>query len=64
MFDSLKDIAETPWFSEVVNRSISQEKEHLIEQLKNDNLEEIQKIKEDHDLELMQLEEELKFYIQ
>lgn len=64
MFDSLKDIAETPWFSEVVNRSISQEKEHLIEQLKNDNLEEIQKIKEDHDLELMQLEEEQKAKIE
>lgn len=64
MFDSLKDIAETPWFSEVVNRSISQEKEHLIEQLKNDNLQEIQKIKEDHDLELMQLEEEQKAKIE
>lgn len=64
MFDSLKDIAETPWFSEVVNRSISQEKEHLIEQLKNDNFEEIQKIKEDHDLELMQLEEEQKAKIE
>lgn len=64
MFDSLKDIAETPWFSEVVNRSISQEKEHLIEQLKNDNLEEIQKIKEYHDLELMQLEEEQKAKIE
>ena len=64
MFDSLKDIAETPWFSEVVNRSISQEKEHLIEQLKNDNLEEIQKIKEDHDLELMQLKEEQKAKIE
>lgn len=64
MFDSLKEIAETPWFSEVVNRSISQEKEHLIEQLKNDNLEEIQKIKEDHDLELMQLEEEQKAKIE
>ena len=64
MFDSLKDIAETPWFSEVVNRSISQEKEHLIEQLKSDNLEEIQKIKEDHDLELMQLEEEQKAKIE
>lgn len=64
MFDSLKDIAETPWFSEVVNRSISREKEHLIEQLKNDNLEEIQKIKEYHDLELMQLEEEQKAKIE
>lgn len=64
MFDSLKDIAETPWFSDVVNRSISQEKEHLIEQLKNDNLEEIQKIKEYHDLELMQLEEEQKAKIE
>ncbi len=64
MFDSLKDIAETPWFSEVVNRSISQEKEHLIEQLKNDNLEEIQKIKEYHDWELMQLEEEQKAKIE
>ena len=64
MFESLKDIAETPWFSEVVNRSISQEKEHLIEQLKNDNLEEIQKMKEDHDLELMQLEEEQKAKIE
>ena len=64
MFDSLKDIAETPWFSEVVNRSISQEKEHLIEQLKNDNLQDIQKIKEDHDLELMQLEEEQKAKIE
>ncbi len=60
MFDSLKDIAETPWFSEVINRSIAQEKEHLIEQLKNDSLEEIQKIKEEHDMELMQLEEEQK----
>lgn len=60
MFDSLKDIAETPWFSEVINRSIAQEKELLIEQLKNDNLEEIQKIKEEHDMELMQLEEEQK----
>lgn len=60
MFDSLKEIAETPWFSEVVNRSIAQEKEHLIEQLKKDNLEEIQKIKEEHDLQLMQLEEEQK----
>ena len=58
MFDSLKEIAETPWFSEVINRSIAQEKEHLIEQLKKDNLEEIQKIKEEHDLQLMQLEEE------
>ena len=58
MFDSLKEIAETPWFSEVVNRSIAQEKEHLIEQLKNDNFEEIQKIKEEHNLVLMQLEEE------
>ena len=64
MFDSLKDIAETPWFSEVVNRSISQEKEHLIEQLKNDNLEDIQKIKEGHDLELIQLEEEQKAKIE
>lgn len=64
MFDSLKDIAETPWFSDIVNRSISQEKEHLIEQLKNDNLEEIQKIKEYHDLELMQLEEEQKAKIE
>lgn len=64
MFDSLKDIAETPWFSEVVNRSISQEKELLIKQLKNDNLEEIQKIKEYHDLELMQLEEEQKAKIE
>lgn len=60
MFDSLKDIAETPWFSQVVNRSIAQEKEHLIEQLKNDNFEEIQKIKEEYDMELMQLEEEQK----
>ena len=60
MFDNLKVIAETPWFSEVVNRSLAQEKEHLIEQLKNDNLEEIQKIKEEHDMELMQLEEEQK----
>ncbi|MCR5333891.1 MAG: hypothetical protein K6E45_03090 [Bacteroidaceae bacterium] len=58
MFDSLKEIAETPWFSEVVNRSIAQEKEHLIEQLKNDNLEEILKIKKEHDLEVMRLEEE------
>ena len=64
MFDSLKEIAETPWFSEVVNRSIAQEKEHLIEQLKNDNLEDIKKIKEDHDLELMQLEEEQKAKIE
>ena len=60
MYESLKEISETPWFSEVVNRSIAQEKEHLIEQLKNDNLEEIRKIKEEHDLELMQLEEEQK----
>ena len=58
MFDSLKEIAETPWFSEVINRSIAQEKEHLIEQLKKDNLEEIQKIKEEHDLQLMLFEEE------
>lgn len=58
MFDSLKEIAETPWFSAVVNRSIAQEKEHLIEQLKNDNLEEILKIKKEHDLEVMRLEEE------
>lgn len=60
MFDSLKEIAETPWFSEVVNRSIAQEKENLIEQLKNDNLKEIQKIKEEHDMQLMQLDEERK----
>ena len=60
MFDSLKEIAETPWFSEVINRSIAQEKEHLIEQLKKDNLEEIQKIKEEHDLQLMLFEEEQK----
>ena len=46
------------------NRSIAQEKEHLIEQLKNDNLEDIKKIKEDHDLELMQLEEEQKAKIE
>lgn len=58
MFDSLKEIAKTPWFSEVVNRSIEKEKEHLIEQLRKDNTAEIQRIKEDHDLELMQLEEE------
>lgn len=58
MFDSLKEIAETPWFSEVVNRSIEKEKDHLIEQLKKDNAAEIQRIKEEHDLKLMQLEEE------
>ena len=60
MFESLKEIAQTPWFSEVINRSIAQEKERLIEQLKNDNFEEIQKIKEEHDVELMQLKEEQK----
>lgn len=58
MFDSLKEIAETPWFSEVVERSIEKEKEHMIEQLRKDNTAEIQRIKEEHDLELMQLEEE------
>ena len=58
MFDSLKDMAETPWFSDVIKRSMEKEKEHLIEQFKIDNAAEIQKIKEEHDLELMQLEEE------
>ena len=64
MFDSLKEIAETPWFSEIVNRSIAKEKVHLIEQLRNDNTAEIQRIKEDYDLELMQLEEEQKTKIE
>lgn len=64
MFDSLKEIAETPWFSEVVNRSIAKEKVHLIEQLRNDNTAEIQRIKEDYDSELMQLEEEQKAKIE
>ena len=57
-FESLREIAETPWFSEVVKRSIETEKEHLIEQLRKDNAAEIQRIKEEHDLEMMQLEEE------
>lgn len=58
VFDSLKEIAETPWFSEVVNRSIEKGKKTLFEQLRNDNSEEIQRIKETHELELMQLQEE------
>ena len=60
MFDSLKEIAETPWFSEVVIRSMAQEKELLLEKLKNDNHEEILKIKEEHNLELMQLDDNQK----
>lgn len=58
MFDSLKEIAETPWLSEVVNRSIEREKKNLFEKIINDNSEEIQRIKETHELELMQLQEE------
>lgn len=64
MFDSLMEIAETPWFSEVVNRTIAKEKLHLIEELRNDNTAEIQSIKEDYDLELMQLKEEQKAKIE
>ena len=58
MFDSLKEIAETPWFSGVVKRSIEKEKEHIIEQLRKDNTVEILRIKEEHNQELMQLEKE------
>lgn len=56
-FDSLKEIAETPWFGDVVMKSIVEERARLLEQMKKDNDSELNKIKENHELELLRIEE-------
>ena len=57
-FESLKEIAETPWFSDVIKRSIAKEKIQLLEHIKKENDLELKRIKKDYDVELLHLKEE------
>lgn len=57
-FDSLKEIAETPWFSDVVIKSIESQKAILLEQMEKENDLRLNKIKENYELELLRLKKE------
>lgn len=57
-FDSLKEIAETPWFSDVVLKSIEEQKAMLLEQMEKENNLGLNKIKENYEVELFRLKEE------
>ncbi|MBQ1986875.1 MAG: hypothetical protein II235_01960 [Muribaculaceae bacterium] len=57
-FDTLNEISEVPWFGDVVTRSLADERVHILEQLKNENSTELNKIKADYELKLLNLKEE------
>lgn len=59
-FESIAEIAETPWFGEVVQNSISKERQNILEMIRNENSVEIQTIKDEHSLKLQQLKEQHK----
>lgn len=57
-FDNLKEIAEAPWFGNIVMKSIAEERIRLLEQMKKENDSELTKIKNNHELELTRLKKE------
>lgn len=54
-FDSLKEIAGTPWFGDVVLRSIEDQKAMLLEQMEKENDLGLSKIKENYQVELLRV---------
>lgn len=57
-FDRLKEIAETPWFSDVVLKSIEDQKVMLLEQMEKENDLGLHKVKENYEVELLRLKKE------
>lgn len=57
-FDSLKEIAGTPWFGDVVLRSIEDQKAMLLEQMEKENDLGLSKIKENYQVELLRVKRE------
>ena len=57
-FDRLKEIAETPWFGDVVLKSIEDQKVMLLEQMEKENDLGLHKVKENYEVELLRLKEE------
>lgn len=57
-FESLKEIAETPWFGDVVARSVAEERVNILAQMEEENNSELNKAKEDYKTELLRLEKE------
>lgn len=59
-FEKLKEISETTWFADVVKRSVEEGKNELLEQMKIENSSELNKLKEEYELEVLHLKEEQK----
>ena len=57
-FDRLKEIAETPWFGDVVLKSIEDQKVMLLEQMEKENDLGLHKVKENYEVELLRLKKE------
>lgn len=62
-FDSLAEIAEVPWFGDIVTKSVKNEKAILLGQMEKDNDLELKKIKEKYELELLRLKEKQEYEI-
>ncbi len=59
-FDTLKEMAETPWFGNVVIKSLEEERGRILEELKEENDAELSRIKEKFELDLLLQEVEQK----
>ena len=57
-FERLKEIAETPWFGDVVLKSIENQRVMLLEQMEKENDLGLHKVKENYEIELLHLKKE------